>query len=76
MWDNAIYQYYKTPKRPFSEETWNSFGGVATDLDKTSSRKPTYTDDFKLMEKESFEIALHLYDGLTEGKDQVVPQSY
>ena len=32
--------------------------------------------DFGKMADESYEIAVHVYDGLTEGKDASLPDSY
>jgi len=34
------------------------------------------TTDFPKFRDESFAIAQHVYDGLKEGKDQVVPENY
>lgn len=78
VWDNVIYQYHKNPKRPFTQDTWLTFGGLADDLVKQFkfSKTETNTVDFKQFKDESFEIAQHVYDGLTEGKDQVVPEEY
>ena len=73
-----IYQYHKNPKRPFTQDTWLTFGGLASDLVKQFqfSKAETDTVDFASFKEESFAIAQHVYDCLIEGKDQVVPAEY
>ena len=78
VWDNVIYIYHKNPKRPFTSDTWSTFGSVAADLNGqySFSNSEIQTIDYKSMGQESFEIAITAYDGLTQGKDEVVPDSY
>ena len=75
VWDNVIYQYHKNPKRPFTENSWLDFGALADDLVGQFSfdKSEIETVDFKQFKDESFKIAVDVYDGLKEGKDQVVP---
>lgn len=78
VWDNVIYAYHKNPKRPFTENSWLDFGALADDLVGQFSFKKSEieTVDFKQFKDESFKIAVNVYDGLKEGKDQVVPAEY
>jgi len=78
VWDNVIYNYHKNPVRPFTKDTWADFGALATDLNSqfTFKDSETKTHDFDSFAQESFKIAVHVYDGLKEGKTEVVPQSY
>lgn len=78
VWDNVIYSYHTNPKRPFTAASWNDFGALADDLVGQFSFKKSETDttDFKKFRDESHEIAVTVYDGLTQGKDQVVPDAY
>jgi hypothetical protein len=75
VWDNVIYSYHKNPKRPFTENSWLDFGALADDLVGQFSfdKSEIETVDFKQFKDESFKIAVDVYDGLKEGKDQVVP---
>lgn len=79
VWDNVIYNYHKNPVRPFTKDTWADFGALATDLsNQYPSFQPSETNtvNFDSFAEESFKIAETVYDGLTEGSDQVVPESY
>lgn len=78
VWDNVIYTYHTNPKRPFSAATWSDFGAIASDLvgQYTFSNAEIQVTDFKKMGDESNKIAVTAYDGLTQGKDQVVPDAY
>lgn len=78
VWDNVIYTYYTNPKRPFTAESWADQGALSDDLKKkfTFTKTETDTADFGKFRDESYAIAVTVYDGLTEGKDQVVPASY
>lgn len=78
VWDNVIYTYHKNPKRPFTKDSWADFGHTADDLQSrfSFSKAETNTADFAKFRDESYAIAITAYDGLTEGKDQVVPDSY
>lgn len=78
VWDNVIYTYHTNPKRPFTAQTWADFGAIADDLKSrfSFSKAETNTADFGKFRDESYKIAVTVYDGLTPGKDQVVPDSY
>lgn len=78
VWDNVIYNYHKNPVRPFTKDTWADFGALATDLvgQYSFSSSDMHTTDFDKFAAESYDIALHVYDGLKEGKTEVVPASY
>ena len=78
VWDNVIYTYHTNPKRPFTPDTWADFGHIADDLKSrfSFSKSDTNTADFEKFKDESYKIALTAYDGLTPGKDSVVPDSY
>ena len=78
VWDNVIYTYHKNPKRPFTAATWSDFGALADDLvhQYTFTTSDIKTTDFHQFMVESNKIAVTAYDGLTQGKDQTVPDSY
>lgn len=80
VWDNVIYTYHKNPKRPFTADSWSDFGAISDDLEakfhNTFSKKDKSTINFAMFRDESYKIAVTAYDGLTEGKDQVIPDSY
>jgi len=78
VWDTVIYTYHTTPKRPFTAETFADQGVVADDLKSRFSftKSDTETANFGKFRDESYKIAVTVYDGLTPGKDQVVPDSY
>jgi len=78
VWDSVVFQNHKNPKRPFSSDSMNIFAnqtnaffqGISVDA------KDYESVDFSKFRDESAAIAQHVYEGLTEGKDQAVPQSY
>jgi len=78
VWDTVIYQNHKSPKRPFTSATWADFKTTTDDFFKglSVSKADMESLDFAKFRDESAAIAQHVYDGLNEGKDQVVPQSY
>jgi hypothetical protein len=78
VWDNVIYKYHTNPKRPFSAATWSDFGSIATDLvgEFSFTQKDIQTIDYIQIGQESYNIAITAYDGLTQGHDEVVPDSY
>lgn len=78
VWDNVIYTYHTNPKRPFTSATWADFGHLADDLQSrfTFTKAETNTVDFGKFRDESYAIAVTAYDGVTPGKDQVLPDSY
>ena len=78
VWDNVIYTYHKNPKRPFSAATWSDFGALSEDLvhQYTFSSSDVKTTDFLKFRDESNKIAVTAYDGLKQGKEEVVPDSY
>ena len=78
VWDNVIYQYYKSVKRPFTADSFAQQGEIANELKDAFqfSTSEAHCADFGRMKTESHDIAIHVYDGLKEGSDQVVPQSY
>jgi len=78
VWDNVIYTYHKNPKRPFTAATWSDFGALADDLvhQYTFTTSEINTTDFHKFMVESNKIAITAYDGLTQGKDQTIPDSY
>ena len=78
VWDNVIYQYHTNPKRPFTAATWNDQGVMAKELvsEYTPSTSDYKTLDFPKFRDESFNIAVKVYDGLKEGSDQVLPDTY
>ena len=78
VWDNVIYTYHNNPKRPFSPATWTDFGALADDLahQYTFTTSEIQTTDFHKFMVESNKIAVTAYDGLIQGKDQTVPDSY
>lgn len=78
VWDSVIYTYHKAPARPFTADSWADFGALSDDLRSkfTFAKTDINTADFKKFRDESYAIAITAYDGLTEGKDQVVPESY
>ena len=78
VWDTVVYENHKSIKRPFTEETFAEFGTMTDNfMDGVIVPKGVYeTTDFGKFRDESFAIAKHVYDGLTEGTDQVVPADY
>jgi hypothetical protein len=78
VWDTVVYQYHTSIKRPYTADTFASFGDIADELKDAFkfSKTEVETTDFGQFRDESFAIAQHVYDGLTAGKDQVVPQDY
>lgn len=78
VWDVVVYTLHVNPKRPFNQDSWSAQESIANDLiSKFSFDKSDYeTVDYPKFRDESFDIAQHVYDGLTEGKDQVLPEEY
>ena len=77
VWDEAVYQYRKTIKVPFTPDTFADFGDIAKDLKQYDfSKSEVETDDFIHFVTESRYIAHQVYEGVEEGKDKEVPQSY
>jgi hypothetical protein len=76
VWDTTVYTNHKSIKRPFSSDAWTEFGTMTEDyMSGVKVPASTYkTLNFPKFRDESFAIAQHVYDGLTEGKDQVVPE--
>jgi len=71
VWDTVVYKNHKSIKRPFTAETFKTFGNM-TDAFMDGIKVPyaTYrTLNFSKFRDESAAIAQHVYDGLTEGKD-------
>ena len=78
VWDTVIYTHHRSVKRPFNGDTWKQFGERTTDfMEGITVPASTYkTLDFSKFRDESSAIAQHVYDGLTSGKDQVIPDKY
>lgn len=78
VWDTVVYQYHTSIKRPFTADAFASFGDIADELRDafTFTDKEVQTIDFAQFRDESFAIAQHVYDNITEGKDQVLPDEY
>ena len=79
LWDKILYDGKNNVARPFTDATWTSFQSDVDNVMTTYADAVKYKyyyqsvkyDDFA---KESFDIAITLYDGLTEG--EAVPQEY
>lgn len=78
VWDTVIYANHKSIKRPFTKDSMDTFGKLTDDfMDGIHVSYKTYrTLNFAKFRDESFEIAQHVYDGLEEGKDKLVPDQY
>jgi hypothetical protein len=84
VWDSVIYQYHNaahlTTARPYNGDSWKKLGDEADELARQFRGKipssKVKTTDFASFRDESFAIAAHVYDGLTAGKDTVLPASY
>ena len=76
VWDNAIYAYHASIKKPFTSDSYSSFLEIANDLMKSFSftKDEIETIDFKKFRDESYEIATSAYEGIKEG--DVLPDSY
>ena len=79
LWDFVLYTQHKNIARPFTEETWESFQLEVNELMSTysyavKSKKVYETVDFDAQAQEAYDIAITLYDGVTE--DEAVPQDY
>jgi hypothetical protein len=78
VWDNVIYQYHATVHRPFDTAGFADFGKLATELHDSSqfSKSQIQMIDFGKMADESYKIAVHVYDDLNEGKEEILPDAY
>lgn len=78
VWDEVVYDYHTSVKRPFTADSFAEFGDIATELMNAFSftKSEVETTDFASYRDESFAIAQHVYDGLKEGTDQVLPDTY
>jgi hypothetical protein len=81
VWDIVLYSQHNNIARPFTEETWLDFQPQVIDMDERNKDSigdaSNYENvDFDTWADESYDIAITLYDGLTAGEDEVVPQSY
>lgn len=71
VWDNVIYQYHASVKRPFTEDSFAEQEEIAVELRNSFKFSKTKVNmlDYDKMADESYEIAVGVYDGLTAGKD-------
>jgi len=78
VWDTVVYANHKSIKRPFTAETMKTFGQMTDDFmkDIKVTSKTYRTLQFSKFRDESAAIAQHVYDGLAEGKDAIVPDQY
>lgn len=78
VWDTVVYNNHKSIKRPFTEATFGTFTDMTNDFMSgvTVPASLYQTLDFAKFRDESSAIAQHVYDDITEGKDQVLPDSY
>ena len=76
VWDNVIYTYHTSIKKPFTSDSFSSFQEIAKDLMNSFSftKQEIETTDFQKFRDESYEIATTAYEGLKEG--DVLPDSY
>ena len=80
LWDTVLYKYHKTIYRPFTAESFDDFGKLATELrtkvEGSLTKSEIETIDFKLMEQESFDAGPQLYDGVVNDKDTPLVDGY
>lgn len=73
VWDTVLYSYHKTVKRPFTTDSFAKFGVGADSLRRrvmeNLTREEIETTDFQRMVAESYDIALELYEGVSNDKD-------
>jgi len=71
LWDKVLYDQRTNIARPFTEESWTDFQVQIDDTMDTYAyavKDPSVyeTIDYVAMSEESFDIAVTLYDGVTE----------
>lgn len=78
VWDTVVYANHKSIKRPFTADSMATFEKMTNDfMDGITVSSKTYrTLNFSKMRDESSVISKHVYDGLAEGKDAIVPDEY
>ena len=70
VWDSVVYTYHASMKRPYTSETFASLGSISQDLfEQFDFTQSNLAASYATMRDESFEIAKHVYDGITEGSD-------
>lgn len=73
LWDNILYEGYPHEKRPFTDESYEIFQGMVSDLTTRNksvvSKSSVYENlDWDMWSHDSFDIAITLYDGITENE--------
>jgi hypothetical protein len=78
VWDNVMYEYHKSVKRPFTSESFEAFGSIATDLNSKVgvSLAETSNLNFERIAETSRQYGLQAYDGIEPGKDVELPDWY
>ena len=79
LWDKVLYDQHNNIARPFTESTWDDFQPQVTNVTDTYSYTVKDSSVYESTEytsfaKESYDIAIQLYDGVTE--NEAVPQDY
>lgn len=77
VWDKVIYQFHKSIKLPFTEDTWASLSDDCDKIRKTHTvtKEKAEELDFKKWAAESFDIVERfVYKGIKE--DEKLPQTY
>lgn len=79
LWDKLMYDGYHNIARPFTQQTWDDFqpqvDDVMTNYSYAVKDPASYESvDYDAFGEESYQIALTVYDGVTE--NEPVPQAY
>ena len=79
LWDKVLYDQHNNIARPFTSSTWDDFEPQVADVMKTyayavDDSSVYESTEYKDFAKESYDIAIQLYDGVTE--NEAVPQDY
>lgn len=78
VWDKVLYVYHQSVSRPFTEDAFEEFEQRCVDLRESFNftDEEVQTLDFNRYINESYAIAEIAYDGITEGSEERVPDSY
>jgi hypothetical protein len=71
VWDEVMYAYHSSIQRPFTPDSFQSFGAIASDLRNqfTISSAESKNLNFRSIADKSHSMAMQAYDGITEGSD-------